>query len=111
MSAHVTDIMVVEAHAVFRQGLVSCLDGFDGIGRVEAVACIADAWAHPALGEAQAHAVAAGDRIALGRVHAPELVAHHAAVDERHMRAQVFRQIYEGGNHKRWAVPAGARRP
>jgi len=53
MSAHVTDIMVVEAHAVFRQGLVSCLDGFDGIGRVEAVGCIADAWAHPALGEAQ----------------------------------------------------------
>ena len=53
MSAHVTDVMVVEAHAVFRQGLVSCLDGFDGIGRVEAVACIADAWAHPALGEAQ----------------------------------------------------------
>lgn len=53
MSAHVTDIMVVEAHAVFRQGLVSCLDGFDGIGRVEAVGSIADAWAHPALGEAQ----------------------------------------------------------
>jgi DNA-binding NarL/FixJ family response regulator len=53
MSAHVADIMVVEAHAVFRQGLVSCLDGFDGIGRVEAVASIADAWAHPALGEAQ----------------------------------------------------------
>jgi DNA-binding NarL/FixJ family response regulator len=53
MSAHVTDVMVVEAHAVFRQGLLSCLDGFDGIGRVEAVASIADAWAHPALGEAQ----------------------------------------------------------
>jgi len=53
MSAHVTDIMVVEAHAVFRQGLVSCLDGFEGIGRVEAVGSIADAWAHPALGEAQ----------------------------------------------------------
>ncbi len=53
MSAHVTDVMVVEAHAVFRQGLVSCLDGFDGIGWVEAVGCIADAWAHPALGEAQ----------------------------------------------------------
>jgi DNA-binding NarL/FixJ family response regulator len=53
MSVHVTDVMVVEAHAVFRQGLVSCLDGFDGIGRVEAVACIADAWSHPALGEAQ----------------------------------------------------------
>lgn len=53
MSAHLTDIMVVEAHAVFRQGLVSCLDGFDGIGRVEAVGSIADAWAHPALGEAQ----------------------------------------------------------
>src|SRR5688572_16250795 len=45
--------MVVEAHAVFRQGLVSCLDGFDGIGRVEAVGSIADAWSHPALGEAQ----------------------------------------------------------
>ena len=53
MSAHVTDVMVVEAHAVFRQGLVSCLDGFDGIGRVEAAGSIADAWAHPALGEAQ----------------------------------------------------------
>ena len=47
------DIMVVEAHAVFRQGLVSCLDGFDGIGRVEAVGSVADAWSHPALGEAQ----------------------------------------------------------
>ena len=45
--------MVVEGHAVFRQGLVSCLDGFDGIGRVEAVATVSDAWAHPALGEAQ----------------------------------------------------------
>lgn len=53
MTQHITDIMVVEAHAVFRQGLVSCLDGFDGIGRVEAVSCIADAWSHPALGEAQ----------------------------------------------------------
>jgi DNA-binding NarL/FixJ family response regulator len=53
MSAHVTDIMVVEAHAVFRQGLVSCLDGFDGIGRVEAVGSVAEAWSHPALGEAQ----------------------------------------------------------
>ena len=53
MSAHVTDVMVVEAHAVFRQGLVSCLDGFDGIGRVEAVGCVADAWSHPALREAQ----------------------------------------------------------
>ena len=53
MSAHVSDIMVVEAHAVFRQGLVSCLSGFDGIGRVEAVGSINEAWAHPALGEAQ----------------------------------------------------------
>ncbi len=53
MSVHVTDVMVVEDHAVFRQGLVSCLDGFDGIGRVEAVGCVADAWSHPALGEAQ----------------------------------------------------------
>jgi len=53
MNAHVTDIMVVEDHAIFRQGLVSCLDGFDGIGRVEAVGSIGDAWAHPALGEAQ----------------------------------------------------------
>ncbi|MDP2711177.1 MAG: response regulator transcription factor [Solirubrobacteraceae bacterium] len=48
----VTDIMVVEAHAVFRQGLVACLDGFDGIGRVEAVGNVAEAWSHPALGEA-----------------------------------------------------------
>ena len=53
MSVQVTDVMVVEEHAVFRQGLVSCLDGFDGIGRVEAVASVAHAWAHPALGEAQ----------------------------------------------------------
>jgi DNA-binding NarL/FixJ family response regulator len=53
MSQRVTDVMVVEAHAVFRQGLVSCLDGFDGIGRVEAVGGIAEAWSHPALGEAQ----------------------------------------------------------
>ncbi|HWC27510.1 MAG TPA: response regulator transcription factor [Solirubrobacteraceae bacterium] len=52
MSQRVTDVMVVERHAVFRQGLVSCLDGFDGIGRVESVASIADAWSHPALGEA-----------------------------------------------------------
>jgi|SRR5215218_3168942 len=53
MSQRVTDVMVVEAHAVFRQGLVGCLDGFDGIGRVEAVSSIAEAWSHPALGEAE----------------------------------------------------------
>jgi DNA-binding NarL/FixJ family response regulator len=53
MSQRVTDVMVVEAHAVFRQGLVSCLDGFDGIGRVEAVGSVAEAWSHPALGEAE----------------------------------------------------------
>ena len=53
MSQHVTDVMVVEPHAVFRQGLLSCLDGFDGIGHVEAVATVAEAWAHPALGEAE----------------------------------------------------------
>ena len=45
--------MIVEGHAVFRQGLRCCLDGFEGIGRVEAVANVADAWAHPALGEAE----------------------------------------------------------
>lgn len=53
MGQHATDVMVIEAHAVFRQGLVGCLDGFDGIGRVEAVASIPDAWSHPALGEAE----------------------------------------------------------
>ena len=53
MSQRVTDVMVVEGHAVFRQGLVCCLEGFDGIGRVESVAGIAEAWAHPALGEAE----------------------------------------------------------
>jgi DNA-binding NarL/FixJ family response regulator len=53
MSQGVTDVMVVEGHAVFRQGLVSCLEGFDGIGRVESVASVAEAWAHPALGEAE----------------------------------------------------------
>jgi DNA-binding NarL/FixJ family response regulator len=53
MSQGITDVMVVEGHAVFRQGLVSCLEGFDGIGRVESVASVADAWAHPALGEAE----------------------------------------------------------
>lgn len=53
MSQRVTDVMVVEGHAVFRQGLVSCLEGFDGIGHVEAVASVAEAWAHPALGEAE----------------------------------------------------------
>jgi len=53
MSQYATEIMVVEAHAVFRQGLLACLDGFDGIGHVEAVATIADAWSHPALGEAE----------------------------------------------------------
>jgi DNA-binding NarL/FixJ family response regulator len=53
MNQHVTDVMVVEAHAVFRQGLVACLDGFDGIGRVESVANIAEAWSHPALAEAE----------------------------------------------------------
>jgi DNA-binding NarL/FixJ family response regulator len=45
--------MVLEGHAVFRTGLVSCLDGFDGIDRVEAVGSVAEAWAHPALGEAE----------------------------------------------------------
>lgn len=53
MSQGITDVMVVEGHAVFRQGLVSCLEGFDGIGRVESVASVAEAWAHPALGEAE----------------------------------------------------------
>lgn len=53
MSQRVTDVMVVEAHAVFRQGLVGCLEGFDGIGRVESASSIAEAWSHPALGEAQ----------------------------------------------------------
>lgn len=53
MSQRVTDVMVIEAHAVFRQGLLGCLEGFDGIGRVEAVASIAEAWSHPALGEAE----------------------------------------------------------
>jgi DNA-binding NarL/FixJ family response regulator len=45
--------MVLEGHAVFRHGLVACLDGFDGIDRVEAVGSVAEAWAHPALGEAE----------------------------------------------------------
>ena len=49
MSQRVTDVMVVEAHTVFRRGLVSCLEGFEGIGRVEAVASTATAWAHPGL--------------------------------------------------------------
>jgi DNA-binding NarL/FixJ family response regulator len=53
MSHRVTDVMVLESHAVFRSGLVCCLDGFDGIDRVEAVASVAEAWAHPALGEAE----------------------------------------------------------
>jgi len=53
MSQQVTDVMVVEGHAVFRQGLVACLEGFDGIGRVESVASVSEAWSHPALGEAQ----------------------------------------------------------
>jgi DNA-binding NarL/FixJ family response regulator len=53
MSQGITDVMVVEGHAVFRQGLVSCLEGFDGIGRVESVSSVAEAWAHPALGEAE----------------------------------------------------------
>ena len=53
MSQRVTDVMVVEGHAVFRQGLVSCLDGFDGIGRVESAASVGEAWSHPALGEAE----------------------------------------------------------
>src|SRR3954468_8237319 len=53
MSHRVTDVMVLEGHAVFRSGLVCCLDGFDGIDRVEAVGSVAEAWAHPALGEAE----------------------------------------------------------
>lgn len=53
MSHRVTDVMVLEGHAVFRSGLVSCLEGFDGIDRVEAVSSVAEAWAHPALGEAE----------------------------------------------------------
>ncbi len=56
----VTDVMVLEAHAVFRQGLVCCLDGFDGIGRVESAATVAEAWSHPALGEAHVVLVDAG---------------------------------------------------
>jgi DNA-binding NarL/FixJ family response regulator len=53
MSQRVTDVFVIETHAIFREGLLSCLDGFDGIGRVEAVADVAEAWSHPALGEAE----------------------------------------------------------
>jgi len=53
MSHRLTDVMVLESHAVFRSGLVCCLDGFDGIDRVEAVGSVAEAWAHPALGEAE----------------------------------------------------------
>jgi DNA-binding NarL/FixJ family response regulator len=49
MSQRVTDVMVVEAHAVFRLGLVSCLERFEDIGRVEAVGNIAEALSHPAL--------------------------------------------------------------
>jgi DNA-binding NarL/FixJ family response regulator len=60
MSHSVTDVMVLEGHAVFRSGLVSCLDGFDGIDRVEAVASVSEAWAHPALGEAEVILVDAG---------------------------------------------------
>lgn len=47
-----TDVMVVEEHAVFREGIVACLDGFEGIGWVEVAASATEAWAHPALGEA-----------------------------------------------------------
>ena len=53
MSHRVTDVMVLEGQAVFRAGIVTCLDGFDGIDRVEAVGTVAEAWAHPALGEAE----------------------------------------------------------
>jgi DNA-binding NarL/FixJ family response regulator len=60
MSHRVTDVMVLEGHAVFRSGVVSCLDGFDGIDRVEAVGSVAEAWAHPALGEAEVILVDAG---------------------------------------------------
>jgi len=60
MSHRVTDVMVLEGHAVFRSGLVSCLDGFDGIDHVEAVGSVAEAWAHPALGEAEVILVDAG---------------------------------------------------
>ena len=60
MSRSVTDVMVLEGHAVFRSGLVSCLDGFDGIDRVEAVGSVSEAWAHPALGEAEVILVDAG---------------------------------------------------
>ncbi len=52
MGQRFTDVIVAESHAVFRQGLVACLDGFDGIGWVESVENVADAWSHPALGEA-----------------------------------------------------------
>ena len=60
MSHRVTDVMVLEGHAVFRSGLVTCLDGFDGIDRVEAVGSVAEAWSHPALGEAEVILVDAG---------------------------------------------------
>jgi len=46
-----TAVFVVDGQPTLRAGLVSDLEGFDGIGPVESAGSVAEAWAHPALRE------------------------------------------------------------
>ena len=46
------DVLVVDAQHVFRRGVVATLDRAEGIGRVDEVGSLAEAWSHPGLGEA-----------------------------------------------------------
>jgi DNA-binding NarL/FixJ family response regulator len=45
-------VFVLDSHAIFRRGIVSCLDAADGIATVEHAGTVAEAWDNPALGEA-----------------------------------------------------------
>ena len=44
-------VFVLDSHAIFRRGIVSCLDAADGIATVEDAGSVAEAWDNPALGE------------------------------------------------------------
>lgn len=44
-------VFVLDAHAIYRRGLVSCLEAADGVEAVEQAASVAEAWDNPALGE------------------------------------------------------------
>lgn len=44
-------VFVLDAHEIYRRGLVSCLAAADGVVAVEQAASVAEAWDNPALGE------------------------------------------------------------